>query len=130
MQTTQPITSITPRLVVDDAPAALEFYTSALGAVEQERYELDGRIAHALILIDGQPVALKDADETDRSPRSLGGTPVILSIDVPDADAVAGRMVGAGATVIFAVDDHGYGYRDGRVEDPYGHQWLISQKLE
>jgi uncharacterized glyoxalase superfamily protein PhnB len=55
---------------------------------------------------------------------------VILSIDVPDADAVAGRMVGAGATVIFAVDDHGYGYRDGRVEDPYGHQWLISQKLE
>jgi uncharacterized glyoxalase superfamily protein PhnB len=130
MQTTQLIASIMPRLVVDGAPAALEFYTSALGAVEQERYELDGRIAHALILIDGQPVALKDADETDRSPRSLGGTPVILSIDVPDADAVAGRMVGAGATVIFAVDDHGYGYRDGRVEDPYGHQWLISQKLE
>ena len=37
---------------------------------------------------------------------------------------------GVGAAVIFAIDDHGYGYRDGRVEDPYGHQWLISQKLE
>jgi uncharacterized glyoxalase superfamily protein PhnB len=74
-------------------------------------------------------VALKDQDDVDRSPRSLGGTPVVLSVEVADADAVADRMVAAGGTVVFAVDDHGYGYRDGRVEDPFGHQWIVSQPL-
>jgi len=130
MQTTQRLTAITPRLVVDDAAAAIDFYTSALGAVEQERHEYDGRIVHALLLFDGNPVALKDRDDVDPSPRSLGGNAVILSVDVTDADAVAARMADAGARVVFAVDDHGYGYRDGRLEDPFGHLWLVSQKLE
>ncbi|MGH3356317.1 MAG: VOC family protein [Nocardioidaceae bacterium] len=129
MQTTQQITTIMPRLVVDDAAAAIDFYTRALGAVEEERYEHDGRIAHALIIVEGQPVALKDGDDVDPSPRRLGGSPVLLSVDVTDADAVANRMVEAGGKVVFAVDDHGYGYKDGRVEDPYGHLWLISQRL-
>lgn len=126
---TSMVTSVMPRLVVDDASAALDFYGRALGAVEMERYEYAGAIVHALISIDGQPVAVKDADDTDRSPRSLGGTAVLLSVDVADSAAVADRMVAAGARVIFAVDDHGYGRKDGRVEDPFGHQWLISQKL-
>lgn len=129
MESTALITAIMPRLVVDDAAAALDYYARALGAVDQERYEHDGAIAHALITIDAQPVAVKDAGGPDRSPRSLGGVPVLLAVDVADAEEVADRMVEAGATVIFAVDDHGYGYKDGRVEDPFGHQWLISQKL-
>jgi PhnB protein len=130
MQTTQTITGLTPRLVVDDAAAAIDFYTRALGAVEQERHEYDGRIVHALLLFDGHPVTLKDGDDVDPSPRSLGGNAVILSVDVADSGAVANRMAEAGARVVFAVDDHGYGYRDGRLEDPFGHLWLISQKLE
>ncbi|MGH3367800.1 MAG: VOC family protein [Nocardioidaceae bacterium] len=129
MQSTPQITAITPRLVVDGAATALDFYARALGAVEQERHEYDGRVVHALISIDGHPVAVKDADDVDPSPRALGGSPAILSVDVVDADAVATRMVDAGAREVFAVDDHGYGYRDGRFEDPFGHLWLISQRL-
>lgn len=128
MQTTQ-ITAIMPRLVVDDAAAAIDFYARALGAVEEERYEHDGKVAHALLRIHGQPVALKDRDDVDRSPRALGGSPVLLSVGVSDADAVAAAMVDAGARVVFAISDHGYGYKDGRLEDPFGHLWLISQPL-
>jgi PhnB protein len=130
METTTRITTVTPRLVVHDAAAAIDFYARALGAAEEERHEHDGKVVHALVLIDDQPIALKDADDVDPSPRSLGGSPVILSVDVPDARAVADRMIEAGARVVFAVDDHGYGYLDGRVEDPFGHLWLLSQRLE
>jgi PhnB protein len=133
MQTHQAVTGtvigLTPKLVVDDAAAAIDFYTRALGAVEQERHEYDGRIVHALLLFDGHPVTVKDRDDVDPSPRSLGGNAVILTVDVADSEAVAARMAEAGARVVFAVDDHGYGYRDGRLEDPFGHLWLISQKL-
>lgn len=123
------VISLMPRLVVDDAAKALDYYHRALGAVEHERYEYDGAIAHALIEVGGRPVALKDADATDRSPRSWGGTAVLVSLEVADSAAVADRMVAEGARVVFAVDDHGYGYKDGRVEDPFGHQWLVSQRL-
>jgi uncharacterized glyoxalase superfamily protein PhnB len=26
--------------------------------------------------------------------------------------------------------DRFYGYRDGRLEDPFGHLWMVSQKIE
>jgi uncharacterized glyoxalase superfamily protein PhnB len=44
-------------------------------------------------------------------------------------DATATRMIDAGAEVVFAVDDRDYGYRDGRLRDPFGHLWLLSQPL-
>jgi len=55
---------------------------------------------------------------------------VILSLDVADADAVAERMLAAGASVIFPIADHGYGDYGGRLRDPFGHQWLIAQRVE
>lgn len=123
------INSVTPKLVVDSAADAIDFYVRALGAVEKERHEHGGRIAHALLDVAGYPVALKDRDDHDPSPRTLGGSPVILSVGVTDADAVTQRMVDAGASVVFPVADHGYGYKDGRLADPYGQLWLISEPL-
>jgi uncharacterized glyoxalase superfamily protein PhnB len=65
----------------------------------------------------------------DPSPKSLGGNAVIISLDVTDSDAAAARMVDARASVVFAVDDHACGFKDGRLEDPFGHLWLVSQPL-
>jgi PhnB protein len=45
---------------------------------------------------------------------------------VDGADAVAGRMLAAGAEVIYEIADRGYGY-GGALRDPFGHQWMISQ---
>jgi PhnB protein len=53
-----------------------------------------------------------------------------MSLDVSDADAVAERMLGAGATVIFPIADHGYGDYGGRLRDPFGHQWMLSRRIE
>lgn len=123
------IRSLYPRLVVTDAARAIDFYVAALGAKEIERYtEPGGRIVHAAIEINGITVAVKDEGDGDPAPTSLGGSPVILALDVDDADAVGDAMVSAGATVIYPIQDWDHG-RGGRVADPFGHLWMISQPL-
>ena len=39
-------------------------------------------------------------------------------------------QVDAGAEVIFPLADHFYGERGGRLRDPYGQQWMMSQRIE
>ena len=36
----------------------------------------------------------------------------------------------AGAKVLIPVDDQFYGYRAGRIENPFGHVWIVSQLIE
>ncbi|MDQ3576503.1 MAG: VOC family protein [Actinomycetota bacterium] len=119
------------RLVVDDAAAALDFYVAALNGRELVRYaEPSGPIVHAEVQIGESVFSVTQADgDVNRSPADLGGSPVLCHLQVPDADAVAAAMVGNGATVIFPVGDQYYGSRDGRVRDPFGHLWLLSQPL-
>jgi PhnB protein len=125
------ITKLYPRLVVADAAGAIGFYVKALGAREQgERYTDEaGKVVHAELEIGGTTVAVKDEGDGDPAPTSLGGTPVILALSVTDADAVAEAMLAAGATVIYPIEDREYGERGGRLADPSGHQWMISQPL-
>ncbi|GAA0929549.1 VOC family protein [Pseudonocardia zijingensis] len=124
------ITALYPRLVVDGADAALDFYARALDGSVTERFTgPDGRVVHSVVEAGPARFAVKDAGDGDPAPTG-DGVPVIMSLDVSDADAVAERMLGAGATVIFPLADHGYGQYAGRLRDPYGHQWLISQRVE
>ncbi len=120
---------VMPRLVVDDGPAALEFYQQALGATELARYvEPDGRLVHAEVQIGDQIVSLTEAvGQCAASPAALGGSPVLLTLVVADADAVGQAMCDAGATVVIPIEDRYYGRREGRIRDPAGHLWIISQ---
>jgi PhnB protein len=38
--------------------------------------------------------------------------------------------VGAGAAVVFDLADQFYGERGGRLRDPFGQQWMMSQHIE
>ncbi|MFE0471812.1 VOC family protein [Streptomyces sp. NPDC058947] len=125
------VTRLHARLVVSDGPRAIDFYRTALGAEEIERYTgPGGRIVHALLRLGDTVVAVKDADEGDPAPPSLGGSPVIMALDVTDADAVAEAMLRGGATVVYPVADQPYGQRGGRLADPFGHLWMIFQTIE
>jgi PhnB protein len=120
-----------PRLVVSDGARALDFYVSALSAAETARYTSpEGKIVHAELQIGPATIAVKDADEFDPAPPTLGGSPVIIALYVDDADAVADSMLAAGATVVFPIRDAEYGERGGRLADPFGHLWMISQQIE
>lgn len=126
------INAMYPRLVVSDGAKAIEFYAAAFGATRGERHtDGNGKIVHAeLTLGNDIKVALKDEGHGDPAPTSLGGSPVILALDVDDADAVGDAMVAAGATVVYPIQDWEHGSRGGRLADPFGHLWMISQPLK
>ncbi len=122
----------TPYLVINDAARAIDFYKRAFGALEVVRLEgADGRVAHCEIKIGAASILLADEWEGAgaSSPASLGGTPVIIHLEVDDVDAVAKRAIDAGAKVIFPVADQFYGARAGRLQDPFGHMWLLSMNI-
>jgi len=114
-----------PRLIVIDAASALDFYREVFGAVEKERHlDDEGRIVDAELTIGASRLSVRDEGYGDPAPPTLGGTPVILRLEVPDPDAIAAAMLARGATVIHPVTDWPYG-RGGRLADPYGHQWML-----
>jgi len=124
--------SITPHIVVQGAERAASFYRDAFGAEEIDRIPTpDGRLMSVQMRIgDGR---LHVADEFPEmgvlAPPSVGGTPVVLSLDVADADAVFAQAIAAGAAVNQPVADMFWGDRHGQLEDPFGHRWNVSQHL-
>ena len=126
--------SVAPYITVVDAAAALDFYARAFGAVESgpRLTAPDGSIVHTEIRIGSAMVMLSEhnPDFGTAEPRSLGGTPVRLALEVEDADATVEAAERAGAKVIIPVGDQFYGYRAGRIEDPFGHVWIVSQLIE
>lgn len=123
--------SLAPMLTVNDASKAIDFYIRAFGATEGSRLETPTGQIVAQLFVDGLEFFVVDEnpDAFNLSPKTLGGTTVRMSLIVSDPDAMAARALSAGATEVFPVDDQPYGLRQGRVEDPFGHHWLIGTPL-
>jgi len=119
-------------LVVRDAPRAIEFYKEAFGATEIMRLnDPSGSIIHAQIKIGDSPIDIApEYGPHNRSPQSLGGSTVPMGLFVEDVDAFAEKAIAAGAKVIFPIADWFYGDRGGRLEDPFGHMWIVSTHKE
>lgn len=125
--------TVTPHLVAQDAAAALAFYVRAFGAVERYRLvEPSGKIGHAEITVGDAVVMVCDEypDFGAVSPAAYGGSPINLLIYVDDCDAVVGRAVDAGATLLRPVKDQFHGDRSGMVVDPAGFTWTIATRRE
>lgn len=125
------MTSITPMLTVKNAAQAIEFYGRAFGAKEVSRLTTPSGQIVAELAIDGQVFGVVDENPKahNLSPQALRGTTVRISLVVDDPDAATERALGAGATEVFPLADQPYGMRQGRVQDPYGHHWLIGKRL-
>jgi PhnB protein len=65
-----------------------------------------------------------------RGPRSIGGTPVTISVYVEDVDAVFEQALAAGARELRGVENQFYGDRSGEFEDPFGHRWNVATHVE
>lgn len=124
---------VTPYLVIDGASAAIDFYTSVLGASVRGRMDAPGgKVGHAELEIGDSLVMLADeAPEVNaRGPRTVGGTPVSLHVYVEDVDRVFRQAIEAGAKELQAVEDRFYGDRTGSFEDPFGHHWNVATHVE
>jgi PhnB protein len=124
--------SLTAHIVVRGADKASAFYREAFGAQELSRIPTpDGRLMSLQLRIDDAVLHLADefTEMGVLAPPSVGGTPVVLALEVADADAVFARAVAAGASVRQPIQDMFWGDRHGQVEDPFGHRWNISQHV-
>ena len=123
---------IVAHIVVQGAERAAAFYAEAFGAQEVSRIPVpDGRLMSVELRIAGGLLHL--ADEFPEmgvlAPPSIGGTPVVLALEVDDADAAFARAVAAGAQVRQPLADMFWGDRHAQLDDPFGHRWNISQHL-
>ena len=124
---------VTPHLCVEGAAAAIDFYGEVFGASERMRMpEADGKIGHAELQFGDSVVMLSDEfpEMGIRGPKTIGGTPVTMSVYVEDVDGVFDRAVKAGAKALRPVEDQFYGDRSGQFEDPFGHRWSVATHVE
>lgn len=133
----EPIPAGYPRvsayLCVDGAAEAIAFYSEVFGATERSRLPMeDGRLGHAEIQIGDSVVMLSDAypEWGNVSPKTLGGTPIIMNVYVEDVDAVFAQALALGATEHQAIETYFYGDRSGQFLDPFGHRWNVSTHVE
>ncbi len=125
--------SITPYLSVTDADAAIKFYQRVFGAEEVGRITMGGdTVGHAELQIGNSKLMLAQEmpDWGNKSPQTLGGSPVTIALYVADVDATYQRALDAGATTIEAVKDQFYGDRAGSLTDPFGHKWHLLSHIE
>ena len=123
-------TAIAPMLSVRHGARAIEFYKAAFGAVELFRVDSESGEVVARLSVDGAEFWLADEspEHLNFSPESLGGGSVRMVMIVEDPDGAFDRAVAAGATVIWPVGNQ-YGWRLGRIVDPFGHHWEIGKPL-
>src|ERR1017187_10589339 len=93
-----------PELIMRSGPAALDFYKGVFGAEEVHRMMKPGtgKLMHGELTLDGHKFFVCDefsASEggTCKSPETLGGTGVRITLQVDDADYIVGRALAAGA---------------------------------
>ncbi|MGH9452536.1 MAG: VOC family protein [Terriglobia bacterium] len=124
-------TSIAPMLSVRNGVGAIEFYKAAFGAGELFRVDDESGAVVARLSVGGAEFWLADEspEHFNFSPESLGGGSVRMVMIVEDPDAAFERAVRAGASVVWPVSDQPYGWRVGRIVDPFGHHWEIGKPL-
>jgi PhnB protein len=124
--------AVSAQLSVRRGREAVAFYQAAFGA--REVYRVGGTDSHEAVVSQLQvgETAFWVADESPEhlnfSPESLGGGSVRMLLVVADPDAAVRRAVAAGATEVTPVGE-AYGWRLGRIADPFGHHWEIGTPL-
>jgi PhnB protein len=125
-------TAIAPMLSVRNGVRAIQFYKAAFGADELFRIDDESSGAVVARLSVGESefwLADESPEHGNFSPESLGGGSVRMVMIVKDPDAAFERAVIAGANVVWPVSNQPYGWRVGRIVDPFGHHWEIGRPL-
>ena len=122
---------ISPMLSVRHGAQAVEFYKNAFGATQLFRIEApDGAVVAELGVGESTFwVADESPEHLNFSPESLGGGTVRMVLVVADPDNTFAQAVRAGAKIVSPVEDQPYGWRVGRVVDPFGHHWEIGKPI-
>jgi PhnB protein len=119
------VTAITPYLVVQDAPAAIDFVTQVLGGEELGPRSIGSaggvhaevRVGDSTVMIGGGAPGLSWHGES---------MPTALHVYVENVDEVYARAIAAGAKSTGAPTDMDYGERGAGVVDASGTWWYLA----
>ena len=118
--------TVTPYLIVENIPKALDFLKHAFGAEERERLTLpDGTVNHAMVSIGDSAIMLGLARAGDWVP-----VPSTFYVYVRDTDAVYLSALAAGAVSLMEPANQYYGDRNAGVQSPDGIRWWIATHVE
>ena len=122
---------ISAMLSVRNGAKAVEFYQKAFGARVLFRIGEEGEPVVAQLAVSNAEFWLADEspEHSNFSPETLRGSSVRMVMVVDDPDTAFARALGAGASEVWPVDDQPYGWRVGRIVDPFGHHWEIGKPL-
>jgi len=125
--------TVTPRLIVCNGADAIEFYVAAFEAKEIGERVIgpQGEVIHAEVSIGDSVVMITEDVELEAESTAPRGDLVtaIMATYWENVDEAWDRAVSAGAQIIFPLEDHFYGERGGRLRDPFGQQWMLSQRI-
>jgi PhnB protein len=109
--------SVTPRIVVPDAGAQVEFLRAVFGAAGEVPADrpAEVRIGDSLVMVTSAGA---------RDP-----FPAFLYVYVDDADSTYRRALDAGAVTIEAPLDTPYGDRRAMIRDPFGNVFQIAHRI-
>jgi PhnB protein len=132
MTITKNKTIFAPQLFIPSGVKDISFYFNAFGAVEINQWRNDdGTIHVAELSINGTIFHLHEERpmKGQLEPNKAKGVTALIGLFVDDVDSVMSKALKAGATLLNPAQDYDYGYRQGEIRDPFGHQWMIEMKI-
>ncbi len=124
-------TSLNAMLSVRNGQQAIEFYIEAFDAEVIMRVDSPDGAVVAKLAVDGAKfwIADESPEHLNFSPETINGCSARMVLTVNDPDQWFARAIAAGAKVVWPIADQDYGWRVGRIVDPYGHHWEIGKPL-
>lgn len=117
--------TIRPIIVTSDLDRLLAFYTGLLGAREILRFPDEGPVFYVGLAVGESELGLSsDASVVAGEPGRM-----LLSIDVPDVDALLPRVEELGGTSTSGANDMPWGQRVAHIKDPDGNVVNLTQSL-
>ncbi len=121
-----------PQLHIPSGCRDIDFYVKGFGAVELRRWSNeDGTIHVAELTIDGALFHLHEENHNRGHflPSAINGITSVIGLFVENVDLVMANAINAGATLSSPAQDYDYGFRQGKIKDPFGHIWLIQKRI-
>ena len=121
-----------PQLFIPEGITDISFYSRAFGAVEVRLFKNDDGSVHvAELSIQGTIFHLHEERPAkgQLEPRRVHGVTTLIGLFVDDVDTVIKNALAAGAILLNPAQDYDYGYRQGNIQDPFGHEWMIEMKI-
>jgi PhnB protein len=125
-------THFAPQLYIQKGVTDISFYLKAFGAIELRRWANDDGSIHVAELSIGGAIFHIHEEKLNAgqfNPQGIKGTTVVIGLFVSDVDKIIAKAVDAGATMLSPAQSYDYGYRQGEIKDPFGHEWMIQMKI-